>query len=467
MFFDRHQELAALERMFQSEVAEFFVLYGRRRVGKTELLTQFCKGKRSIYFLASQLKERDHLRQLTETARHLLDDPLLQNLVFDDWETALVYFAQQAQEDRLVLVLDEFQYLCEDNAALPSLIQRFWDLHGKNSKLFLILCGSQVSFMEREVLAERSPLYGRRTGQLRLMPLSYRESGYFFPEYAAKEKLIAYGILGGIPAYLNQFALRSPNAPQITLEQHIKNELLMPQGYLFDEVNFLLRTELREPRTYASLLHVVAGGATRLNEISQRVGLDSTNANKYLSVLRELGLVRRETPVTERAPEKSRKGLYKIEDNYVKFWFRFVLPHRSLIESGNADLVYQQMIAPNLSQYMGEIFEDICRQYIRRHWEEKLKIAPRQIGKHWESDLEIDVLTENVDGSHWFGECKWWNVPVGENILNRLIGNATKVSDQWRRNPRYILFSASGFTDALKQRAKKEGVFLVETDDLF
>ena len=231
MFINRHQELAALERMFQSEIAELFVLYGRRRVGKTELLLQFCKNKRSIYFLASQLKERDHLRQLVEIARHVINDPLLQSLAFNDWESALIYFVQQAQEERLVLVLDEFQYLCEDNAALPSLIQRFWDLHGKNSKLLLILCGSQVSFMEREVLAERSPLYGRRTGQLRLMPLSYRDSGYFFSEYPAKEKLIAYGVLGGIPAYLNQFALRCSNYAQRMLEQHIKDELLTPQGY--------------------------------------------------------------------------------------------------------------------------------------------------------------------------------------------------------------------------------------------
>ena len=467
MFINRHQELAALERMFQSEVAEFFVLYGRRRVGKTELLLQFCKDKKSIYFLASQLKERDHLEQLTETARHVINDPLLQSLAFNDWESALIYFAQQAGEERLVLVLDEFQYLCEDNAALPSLIQRFWDLHGKNSKLFLILCGSQVSFMEREVLAERSPLYGRRTGQLRLMPLSYRDSGYFFSQYSAKEKLIAYGVLGGIPAYLNQFALRSSNYSQIMLEQHIKSELLTPQGYLFDEVNFLLRTELREPRTYASLLHAIAGGATRLNEISQRVGLSPTDVNKYLNVLRELELVKRETRVTERAPQKSKRGLYKIEDNYVKFWFRFVLPNRSLIESGNIDLVYQQMILPYLSQYMGEIFEGVCRQYIRHYWQEELKIAPKKIGGHWESNLEIDILTENVDGSHWFGECKWWSAPVGENVLNHLIENAAKVPDQWKRNPRYILFSANGFTDALKQRAEKEGVFLIEVNDLF
>lgn len=467
MFINRHQELAALEQMFQSEIAQFFVLYGRRRVGKTELLLQFCKEKRSIYFLASQLKERDHLRQLTEIARHTINDPLLQSLVFDDWESALIYFAQRAQEERLVLVLDEFQYLCDDNAALPSLIQRFWDLHGKNSKLFLVLCGSQVSFMEKEVLAERSPLYGRRTGQLRLMPLSYRDSGYFFSEYSAKQKLIAYGILGGIPAYLNRFVHHSPNASQKTFEQHIKDELLTPQGYLFDEVNFLLRMELREPRTYASILQAIATGTTRLNEISQRVGLNPTDVNKYLNVLRELELVKRETRVTERAPQKSKRGLYQIEDNYVKFWFRFVLPNRSLIESGNIDLVYQQMIVPYLSQYMGDIFEGICRQYIRHYWQEKLKVGPKRIGGHWESNLEIDILTENIDGSHWFGECKWWNAPVGENVLNHLIENAAKVPDQWKRHPRYILFSANGFTDALKQRAEKEEIFLIEVNDLF
>ena len=471
MFINRHQELAALERMFQSETAEFFVLYGRIRVGKTELLLEFCKNKRSIYFLGSQLKERDHLRQLTETARHIINDPLLQSLVFDDWESALIYFAQQAQEERLILVLDEFQYLCEDNAALPSLIQRFWDIHGKNSKLFLVLCGSQVSFMEREVLAERSPLYGRRTGQLRLMSLSYRDSGYFFPEYSAQEKLTAYGILGGIPAYLNRFVLRplsySPDGLPQTLEQHIKAELLTPQGYLFDEVNFLLRMELREPRTYASILQAIAGGATRLNEISQRIGLRPTDTNKYLTVLRELGLVKRETPVTDRAPQKSKKGLYKIADNYVKFWFRFVLPNRSLIESGNADLVYRQLIASNLSHYMGEVFEDVCRQYVSYYWAEKLTITPKHVGAHWGSDFEIDVLTENIDESHWFGECKWWSAPVGENVLNHLVENATKVHNQWKRNPRYILFSANGFTDALKERAEKEDVFLIEANDLF
>jgi len=461
MFVNRERELTALERFWLSEKAEFFVLYGRRRVGKTELLRQFCQNKRSIYFLASQLKEKDHLRQITEAARHVIEDALLQSLTFDDWESLLVYLAQKAQDERLILVLDEFQYLCEDNAALPSILQRFWDLHGKNSKLFLILCGSQVSFMERETLAEKSPLYGRRTGQQQLLPFSYRDSGRFFPQYTPKEKICAYGILGGMPAYLNRFH------PDLTIEENIKNELLSVQSYLFDEVNFLLRMELKDTKTYASLLHAIASGCTRLNEVAQRAGVDSTTANKYLTVLRNLGLVRRETSLIERAPQKCKKGFYRIADNYVNFWFRFVLPNLSFIESGNSELVYHQMIAPHFSTYMGHIFEDVCRQYVQLYWDEKLKVAPRRVGTHWDRDFDIDVLTENMDGSHFFGECKWWDGLVGENVLDYLIQNAKKMPPRFQRNAQYILFSLCGFTDELKHRAEKEGVFLISVSEMF
>lgn len=470
MFLNRESELEALEQMYQSGNAEFFVLYGRRRVGKTELLLQFCKEKKSIYFVASQLNEQDHLRQFKELAKNVIDDPLLQNMTFTDWETTLIYFAQKSQEGRLIIVLDEFQYLCEDNTALPSLLQRFWDLYGKNSNLFLILCGSQVSFMEREVLAEQSPLFGRRTGQLQLMPLSYRNSTLFFPGYNTKEKIMVYNILGGIPAYLNRFEIGSSRKSLQNLDNPIKhniiNEMLTPQGYLFDEVNFLLRMELRDIRTYSSVLQAIAGGATRINEISQRVNLDQAKTNKYLSVLRDLGFVNRVIPITERAPDKSRKGIYKISDNYLNFWFRFVLPNRSLIETGNSELIYQQLIEPFLSDYMGPFFEEVCRQYVSLYWEEKLKIAPLRIGSHWEANCEIDLLTHNTDGSHWFGECKWWNKPVGVNILNQLIDKSMKVSDEWREKPRYVLFSLSGFTESLRQMAINEDVNLIDLDNL-
>ena len=358
MFIDREDELAALNRRWQSNQAELFVLYGRRRVGKTELLKQFCQGKRSLYFLASQVKEIDNLRGFTEAARQVIDDPALEALTFLTWQAALIYIGQQAVQERLVIVLDEFQYLCEDNSALPSIIQQFWDLYGQSSRLFLVLCGSYISFMEREILAEQAPLYGRRTGQQWLLPLNFREASPFFPNYDSKEKLLVYGILGGMPAYLSQFN------PEATISQNIGEEMLRVQGYLYDEVNFLLRMELKEIKTYTSLLQAIAEGCTRLNEIAQRAGLEATAANRYLSVLRELHLVRREVAVTERAPKRSRKGRYRIADNYLKFWFRFILPNVSFIESGRSKLVYDRLIRPYLNDYMGPVFEEICREYI-------------------------------------------------------------------------------------------------------
>lgn len=281
---------------------------------------------------------------------------------------------------------------------------------------------------------------------------------------------MVYFILVGIPAYLKRFEINSSwNSPQNIdnpIKHNIINEMLTPQGYLFDEVNFLLRMELREIRIYCSILQAIAGGATRTNEITQKVNLDQVKTNKYLSVLRDRRLVNRVIPITERAPEKSRKGIYKISDNYLNFWFRFILPNRSLIETGNSQLVYQELIEPYLSDYMGLLFEELCRQYVSLYCEEKLKIAPLRIGSHWDTNSEIDLLTHNMDGSHWFGECKWWNKPVGVNVLNQLKDKSTKVPDEWREKPRYVLFSLSGFTESLRQRANNEDVILIELDDL-
>lgn len=458
MFINRSEELDALQRLWESDSAQFFILYGRRRVGKTELLQQFCRDKRSAYFIAAQVREADHLRSFTDVLRETNPDPLLDALEFNGWEPIFAYLAQLAQSQRLLVVLDEFQYLCDATPALPSLLQRFWDLHGSRTRLFFILCGSHVSFMEREVLAERSPLYGRRTGQQRLLPLSFRDSVRFFPAYKPRDQALAFGLLGGIPAYLNRFD------PRRSIRDNVIDEMLRPQGYLHDEVHFLLRTELRDPHTYASLLHAIAGGCTRLNEIAQRVQITATAANKYLHVLRDLSLIRREVSAFERAPARRRKGTYTIEDNYVAFYFRFILPHLSILASGAAGTVYDRFIAPQLNTYMGHVFEEICRQHIHLHWETCLDSPPLRVGRHQDRDFDLDVVAPLDDGSCLIGECKWWTRPVGENVLQALKASVSKLPG--RQNVRFAVFSASGFTDALVRRAEEEDVLLVRLEHL-
>ena len=389
-FLGRERELAVLDELARSGRPELFVLYGRRRVGKTELLQQLCRRHRSVYFLAAQVRDKDNLRAFRAALREGLDDPLVDSVEFPDWGAALAFAAERAGAKRLVLVLDEFPYLCEGSRGLPSLVQRFWDQHGKRSSLMLVLCGSQVSFMEREVLAERSPLFGRRTGQRRLEPLSPRESLAFFPGWPLEERLAAFGILGGMPAYLRRFDPRSP------LAENVLREILRPEGYLFDEVQFLLRNELQSPLTYNSILAAVARGSERVGDVALSVGVDSTTANKYLHVLRELRLVEREIPLTDPDPLRSRRGTYRIADRFISFHFRHVQPHLSLIEAGRGARVLEEQVLPDLGRLRDEARTELVLDHLRREAAEVLGEEVAEVGR---SPIEgVRAIARTVGG---------------------------------------------------------------------
>ncbi len=348
MFLGRDRELAFLEELHDSGKPELFVLYGRRRVGKTELLQQFCSARRAVYFLAAQVREKDNLRAFRDALASSLDDPLVASVEFPDWTAALNFAAERAREKRLVVVLDEFPYLCEGTKGLTSQLQRFWDTRGKNSQLLLILCGSQVSFMENEVLAERSPLFGRRTAQRRLAPLAPLDALAFFPGWELRERVLAYAILGGMPAYLRRFV------PERPLLENLYRECLRPEGYLFDEVQFLLKSELSTPATYNSILAAIARGSDKVGDIALAVGIDSPTANKYLTTLRELQLVEREVPLTDPDPLRSRKGSYRIADRFLAFHFRHIQPHGSQIHAGRGGRVLEESIQPDLERLYDE-----------------------------------------------------------------------------------------------------------------
>jgi AAA+ ATPase superfamily predicted ATPase len=359
MFLGRDRELSVLDELASSEKPELFVLYGRRRVGKTELLQQFCRSRRAVYFLAAQVREKDNLRAFREALTDGIDDPLAASVEFPDWTAALTFAAERAKDERLVVVLDEFPYLCESTRGLPSQIQRFWDTRGKHSRLMLVLCGSQVSFMEREVLAERSPLFGRRTGQRRLEPLLPADTLPFFPRWSMHDRVLAYAILGGMPAYLRRFDDARP------LLDNVMRECLRPEGYLFDEVQFLLRSELSNPATYNSILGAIARGSTKVGDIALDVGVDSTTANKYLTTLRELSLVEREVPLTDPDPLRSRRGTYRFADRFLEFHFAHVQPHAGLIQAGRGSRVLEQFIQPDLARLHDAARVDFVLAHLR------------------------------------------------------------------------------------------------------
>lgn len=376
MFIGRTHELAVLEELADSGKPELFVLYGRRRVGKTELLQRLSEGRRAVYFLAAQVREKDSLRAFREALKEGLGgDPLLDSIEFPDWSTALGFAAERAGGERLVVVLDEFPYLCDSSKGLPSQIQQFWDTRGKRSQLMLVLCGSQVSFMEKEVLAERSPLFGRRTGQRRLEPLRPIEALEFFPGWPMRERVLAYACVGGMPAYLRRFDTKH------TLLENLGREVLRPEGYLFDEVQFLLRSELTTPHTYNSILAAIATGADKAGDIALHVGVDSPTAAKYLHVLRELRLIEREVPVSE-DPLRSRKGRYRIADRFLGFHFRHLQPNLSLVHAGRGGRVLEEFVQPDLPRLYDDARVDFILDHLHREAAELVGDELVEIGRH-------------------------------------------------------------------------------------
>ncbi len=377
-FIGRAKELEVLGEFADSGKPELFVLYGRRRVGKTELLQRLCSQKhRAVYFLAAQVREMDSLRAFKEALKDGLGgDALLDGIEFPDWSAALGFAAERAGDERLIVVLDEFPYLCDSSKGLPSQIQQFWDLRGKRSSLMLVLCGSQVSFMEKEVLAERSPLFGRRTGQRRLEPLRPPEALDFFPNWSVRDRIMAYAVVGGMPAYLRRFD------DTRTVLENIASEILRPEGYLFDEVQFLLRSELTTPHTYNSILAAVAKGVHRVGDIALHVGVDSPTASKYLHVLRELRLVEREVPITDPDPLRSRKGRYRISDRFLAFHFRHLQPRLSLVHAGRGARVLTEFVEPDMEYLFDDARVDFVLDHLRREAAEIVGDEIIEVGRH-------------------------------------------------------------------------------------
>jgi len=455
MFINREIELAFLENKWKEKKAQMIVLWGKRRVGKTELVKQFIKNKPGIYFLAESTHETEQLRRFSAAVGEFFKEPLLQTRGFSDWAEGFRYIREKKK--RLVLVFDEFPYLIQSNSAIPSRFQSAWDLQLSQSQVYLVLLGSSVSMMESEVLGYRAPLYGRRTGQWKIQPMPFSSIRQFRDKASFDDQLHHFGVAGGTPAYWLWFADRRD------FYQNLKNHVLKKGEPLYDEVEFILREELREPRYYFSLLQAIAQGKRKLSEIVNATGIPQPTANKYLGVLSDLDVVEREVPVTETKPLKSKKGYYKIKDEFFQFWFRFVFPRRSDLEMDHIDRVLQR-IKNEISDYMPFVYEKVAIEIIREHLD---SIGPfERLGRWWDKNDEIDVVGFSTESNTLlFGETKWSRKLLGENIYAALQEKAKKVKWGDSSTKRiFVLFSKSGFTEGMKKLAKKEGVILFQRE---
>lgn len=456
MFVGREKELATLDRLYNSNKFEFVVMYGRRRVGKTALISHFIQNRNAIYFVGVESNAKQNLENLS---RNLLEYATgsSTDTSFRSFQAALEYAFRLAEKERLVLAIDEYPYVARAAKSLASTLQLLIDKFKDKSKLMLILCGSSMSYMEDNVLAYKAPLYGRRTAQMKLLPFDFAATCKYFPRFSDEDKAMVYGIAGGTPQYLLQMDDR------LSIEDNIKNTFLNPTSSLYEEPENLLKQEVREPALYNAIISAIAGGATKMSEIATKVGEATNVCAAYLKNLLELGLIQKETPYGEKP---SRKSIYQISDNMFRFWYRFIPDNASVISRGAADLAYAR-IAPHFSEYMGSVFEEICKQYL---WQlllnGKSPVQFTELGRWWGTDprnkkqVEIDIMGEQDKDTVIFGECKWTNEKVDSGVLETL---KTRSELFHYRHIQFYLFAKKGFTKGCIKKAEEMGYVTLVT----
>lgn len=427
MFLGREKELESLENMYAKDNFQMAVVYGRRRIGKTSLLNEFVENKKSLYLPAEEVNDALNLKKFSRILGELLgitDFPAV-----NDWENFFSIIAEKFGEEHLVVVIDEYPYAASANKSLNSILQHVIDYKFKNTNIFLILCGSSMSFMENQVLGEKSPLFGRRTGQLKINPLDYYEASRFYPNVSDEDKIRYYATVGGTPYYLSLID------DKLTFEENLKALYFEINGYLLNEGILLMKQEFREPANYNGVLQAIASGAVTLNEIAGFTKLENTLISKYLLTLQELNYIERIIPFGAN-PLKGKKSHYQIRENFMAFWYRYVFSIRTEIERGHGH-IYFTLAIEHLNEFIGPIFEEITRQYLRRKNSTKdLPFVAKSFGKWWGKDRkgqvqEIDVVVESVTGKALImGECKWTtNFKV--NKVVETLKDRTSLFDQY------------------------------------
>ncbi len=450
MFVGRERELSKLNTMYQSNQFEFAVLYGRRRVGKTTLIREFMKEKQGIYYISVEGAKKENLYGLSKA--FLAQGEVKQTTAeFRDYEALLEYIDSIARSgERMIIAIDEYPYLAASYPTISSMLQSHIDSCWKDSKIFLILCGSSMSFMEEQVLGYKSPLYGRRTAQFKIHPFTFFEARKMLESFLPEQQAILYGVTGGIPEYLSRI-----NA-DLSMDENMIQLFFEESGRLFEEPVNLMKRELKEPMTYHSIISAIASGASKMNEIATKTGLETSGCSNQIASLISLEIVRRETPITE--PVTSRKTLYRLSDSMYLFWYRFVRPNASSIIRGVGQQVYETLVLPQLNDFMGQVFEEICQQYL--FLPQTYSTLPFSIGEvgHWwgnnpkaKRQEEIDIMSV-ADKAALFGECKWRREKVDISVVNTLLdrGELFAYPEKY-----YYIFSKSSFQDEVIALAEK------------
>ena len=450
-FLGREKEILDLEKEYARD-GGFVVIYGRRRIGKTTLIKQFIKSKTAFYFLATKEVESQSMKRFAGVIARTTGNPVLQKAAFSDWLDLFQAVADYKPNEKKVLVIDEFPYLVKVNDSFPSILQNAWDEILKDSNVMLILCGSLISMMKKHALSYESPLYGRRTAQMRIAPLPFT-TVYENQKLSFEEAAEQYSITGGVPKYMEFFSDVQP------LYEQIKENVLSKNGFLYEEPNFLLTDEVQVLTNYFSIIKVIADGNHKLGTIAGILGLETSALTPYLKTLSELGFTEKQVPVTEKNAEKTRKGLYFISDNFLRFWFRYVYPYKGELELDNTQISLDELDKDFKEKFVAFAYEDICKEIFARLCSDKaIDFTPSKIGSYWLNDksgnTQIDVMAVDTVNKRLFaGECKYHNQPVNADMyfeLVKKVDNSSEIKSAFKGyTVIYGVFSKSGFTSRM------------------
>lgn len=457
--FDRDLDWRTLATLWGKRRPDLVFAIGRRRVGKSFLLSRFAREVGGIYYQATRRTEAEQLGSLSRVIGEHFDDAALRHgVVFPSWEELFGYLTTRADGDPFLLVLDEFPYLAAAAPALTSIIQSLWDHQWSRTRMKLVLSGSYITAMNRLEQMDQ-PLYGRRTGKLMIKPFSFADAARFMPAYGVRDQLVGYGLFGHLPGHL---ALLEPNRP---LRENVAEAMLTPTGRLVDEAQHMLDAFTGEAHVHYSIIEAIAAGEQTWSGITKRVGRSGGALLRPLQWLEEMQVIARVVPATENTPRKSKRALYRIVDPYVAFWHRSIA---RLVNAGSLGLVpperlWDEVVAPELDDYMGPVFEEVCRDFVRQT--DRLPFSPLRVGEWWDaaSQNQVDVVAVGARGELLVAECKWGRVTAAH--LATLRGRAQRVATELGKVQKVhaALFTARGEADEEVLRQAAAGTVLLFT----
>lgn len=471
MFVGRESELKSLQEIYNKDGFGMSVIYGRRRIGKSTLITEFIKNKKTIFYTATKVGRERNLELFSKQVVSVLD-PDFEEVVFSSTEAVFDFISRKMSKEKLIIVIDELPYWAEKDEALLSVLQKYIDTEWKDKNLMIILCGSALSFMENKVLSEKSPLFGRRDSQIKLEAFNYRDSALFVPKYSAEDKAVCYGITGGVAKYLSMID------GDKSLDDNIKRLFFHTDGYLYDETRNLLTQEFSDITLVNNVIEQIASGENTVNVIAGKVGEKEPTVLYSLEKLIRVGLVEKRKCMTEEKNKK--KTQYVLKDQMFKFWYEFIPKAHSVIEMGQGDVYYEKIVKPRLHSFMGSVFEEMCRYYtleqgiqgrfdsfitdVGTWW--GVETVKNQKGEMVQQSADIDVVAiSEIDKCAVVGECKFKNEKIDKGIYETLLRRSGLISGKYKVS-KYIFFSLSGYTDWFDTLQDNQ-VVLLSLNDLY